>query len=230
MENYLTVQSLVKNYGLVRALAGVSTQIPKGQSLAIMGPSGSGKSTLLHCLSGILRPDSGQVILAGQDITALSDAARSELRLKKFGFVFQDGQLIPELSARENVALPLMLTGVRRQNALNQADAWLAKLGLASQTKRLPGQLSGGQVQRVAIARAMVHNPEIVFADEPTGALDQTTGHQVMQLLTTTTQMSNTTLIVVTHDINVANWCERLIEIRDAMIHADQALAGESRA
>lgn len=230
MENYLTVQSLVKNYGLVRALAGVSTQIPKGQSLAIMGPSGSGKSTLLHCLSGILRPESGKVTLAGQDITALSDAARSELRLKKFGFVFQDGQLIPELSARENVALPLMLTGVRRQNALNQADAWLAKLGLASQTKRLPGQLSGGQVQRVAIARAMVHNPEIVFADEPTGALDQTTGHQVMQLLTTTTQMSNTTLIVVTHDINVANWCERLIEIRDAMIHADQALAGESRA
>lgn len=230
MENYLTVQSLVKNYGLVRALAGVSTQIPKGQSLAIMGPSGSGKSTLLHCLSGILRPDSGKVTLAGQDITALSDAARSELRLNKFGFVFQDGQLIPELSARENVALPLMLTGVRRQEALNQADAWLAKLGLTSQVKRLPGQLSGGQVQRVAIARAMVHKPEIVFADEPTGALDQTTGHQVMQLLTTTTQMSNTTLIVVTHDINVANWCERLIEIRDAMIHADQALVGEPRA
>lgn len=220
----LAAQNLVKNYGTVRALAGVSIEIPTGQSLAIMGPSGSGKSTLLHCLSGILAPDAGSVALGTIGISALSDAERSNLRLARFGFVFQDGQLLPELPARENVALPLFLQGIDRVNALASADGWLRRLGLGGLESRRPGEMSGGQAQRVAVARAMVTNPDVVFADEPTGALDQPTGHEVMQILTTTAKMNGTTLVLVTHDAGVARWCERLVEIRDAVIHSDRMI------
>jgi putative ABC transport system ATP-binding protein len=190
-----------------------------------MGPSGSGKTTLLHCLAGIRVPDSGEVRLGGNLVSAMSDAERSRLRRQMLGFVFQDGQLIPELSARENVALPLMLNGTSRHQALRSADGWLDRLGIGHAARRRPGEMSGGQAQRVAVARALVHNPQVVFADEPTGALDQATGHEVMQLLTTTTRMTGTTLVVVTHDTNVAGWCERLVELRDAMIHSDRTLA-----
>lgn len=220
----LNGELLVKTFGPVYALAGVSVSIPKGQVVAIMGPSGSGKSTLLHCLSGIIRPNSGRVSLDGMEISALPDRARSKLRREKFGFVFQDGQLVPELSGRENVALPLMLAGKGRTHALRQADTLLDRLGVISEGMRRPGEMSGGQAQRVAIARALAHRPEVVFADEPTGALDQATGHEVMQILTTTARMTGATLIVVTHDRNVANWCERLIEIRDGLIHTDEML------
>lgn len=221
----LAASSLTVTYGQVRALAGASVDIPSGQSVAIMGPSGSGKTTLLHCLAGIRVPDSGEVRLGGNLVSAMSDAARSRLRRQMLGFVFQDGQLIPELSARENVALPLMLGGTGRHQALRSADGWLDRLGIGHAARRRPGEMSGGQAQRVAVARALVHNPQVVFADEPTGALDQATGHEVMQLLTTTTRMTGTTLVVVTHDTNVAGWCERLVELRDAMIHSDRALA-----
>lgn len=221
----LAASSLTVTYGQVRALAGASVDIPSGQSVAIMGPSGSGKTTLLHCLAGIRVPDSGEVRLGGNLVSAMSDAARSRLRRQMLGFVFQDGQLIPELSARENVALPLMLNGTGRHQALRSADGWLDRLGIGHAARRRPGEMSGGQAQRVAVARALVHNPQVVFADEPTGALDQATGHEVMQLLTTTTRMTGTTLVVVTHDTNVAGWCERLVELRDAMIHSDRALA-----
>ena len=202
----------------------MSLDIGAGQSVAVMGPSASGKSTLLHCLAGILRPDAGDVWLGSQHISAMSDAARSRLRRERLGFVFQDGQLLPELPARENVALPLLLAGVPRARALHEADLWLHRLGLGGAEKRRPGEMSGGQAQRVAVARAMVHRPAVVFADEPTGALDQATGHEVMQILTTTTAMTGTTLVVVTHDTKVAAWCSRLVEIRDAMIHADRPL------
>jgi putative ABC transport system ATP-binding protein len=221
----LAASSLTVTYGQVRALAGASVDIPSGQSVAIMGPSGSGKTTLLHCLAGIRVPDSGEVRLGGNLVSAMSDAERSRLRRQMLGFVFQDGQLIPELSARENVALPLMLNGTSRHQALRSADGWLDRLGIGHAARRRPGEMSGGQAQRVAVARALVHNPQVVFADEPTGALDQATGHEVMQLLTTTTRMTGTTLVVVTHDTNVAGWCERLVELRDAMIHSDRTLA-----
>lgn len=220
---------LSKNYGPVRALADVSLNVPNGQSVAIMGPSGSGKSTLLHVLSCILRPDSGVVELSGRPISDLSDAERSRIRREQFGFVFQDGQLLPELPARENVALPLMINGVSRTKALAAADMWLERLGLAGMGGRRPGEMSGGQAQRVAIARALVHNPAVVFADEPTGALDQATGHEVMQVLTTATQMAGASLILVTHDSKVAAWCQRLVEIRDARIHDDRMIGGAAR-
>lgn len=225
----LTARGLTKSFGQVRALASVDIDISAGESVAIMGPSASGKSTLLHCLAGILLPDAGDVDLGQARVSGLSDSRRSQLRREKLGFVFQDGQLLGELPARENVALPLMLTGVSRADALESAEQWLARLGLPGIGKRRPGELSGGQAQRVAIARAMVHSPAVVFADEPTGALDQATGHEVMQILATTASMAGTTLVVVTHDPNVADWCSRLVELRDAMVHADHALTGGNR-
>ena len=222
----LTGRNLVKNFGAVKALAGVDVTIPAGQSVAVMGPSGSGKSTLLHCLSGILPVTSGEITVGGTSVTGLNDAGRSRLRLKVFGFVFQDGQLVPELPANENVALPLMLAGASRRSAIREANSWLTKVGLESERKRRPGEMSGGQAQRVAMARALASSPSVVFADEPTGALDQATGHEIMQILTTTARMGGATLVVVTHDPNVAAWCDRLIEIRDGRIHADTTAKG----
>ncbi len=221
----LRAHGLTKSFGSVRALAGVSLDIPAGQSVAVMGPSGSGKSTLLHCLAGILKPDTGEVRLGDVAVSSASDARRSALRRQRFGFVFQDGQLLPELPARENVALPLLLGGASRKAALTAADDWLERLGVAEAGSRRPGDMSGGQAQRVAVARAMVHAPAVLFADEPTGALDQATGHEVMQILTTTASMTGTTLVVVTHDTRVAQWCGRLVELRDALVHADRVLS-----
>ena len=225
--NELIATNLVKTYGPIHALAGITLSIHGGELVAIMGPSGSGKSTLLHCLSGILRPDSGTVRLENTAITDLSDKERSRLRREQLGFVFQDGQLIDELSAEENVAFPLLLTGTSRSAALNEAHIWLDRLGLKGMEKRKPGEMSGGQAQRVAIARALVHRPSVVFADEPTGALDQATGHEVMQILTAVCKMAGATLVIVTHDMEVARWCNRLIEIRDALIHDDRPIRGE---
>ena len=220
----LETRDITKQFGQVHALAGVSLQIAKGESVAVMGPSGSGKSTLLHCLSGVLVPDSGQVEFCGTNTSDLSDAKRSRLRLTQFGFVFQDGQLIPELPARENVALPLMLTGTSRSKAVAMADQTLARLGIGDLINRRPGDMSGGQSQRVAIARALVGNPKVVFADEPSGALDQNSGHEMMQMLTTVVKQAGASLVLVTHDLNVARWCSRLIEIRDGLMHADRTL------
>ena len=225
----LSTDNITKSFGNVHALSGVSLQIHEGESVAIMGPSGSGKSTLLHCLSGVLVPESGKVLFRGEDIAAQKDVKRSRLRLSQFGFVFQDGQLIPELPARENVALPLILTGTLLPKALKRADQLLTQLGLSELKKRRPGDMSGGQAQRVAIARALIGNPKVVFADEPSGALDQATGYEMMETLTRETQRCRAALVLVTHDINVAQWCSRLIEIRDGQIHSDRALAPQSR-
>ncbi len=223
-ETLLSTHDIVKHFGDVAALAGVSIEIGARESVAIMGPSGSGKSTLLHCLSGVLTPDSGSVLLEGTDISALSDAKRSRIRLHDFGFVFQDGQLLPELPARENVALPLMLKGSPAGASLRAADEVLTKLGLGELRHRRPSDMSGGQAQRVAIARALVGRPKVVFADEPSGALDQATGHEMMQLLTASVGMTGAALVLVTHDLAVARWCSRLIEIRDGLVHADNPL------
>lgn len=220
----LYTEQLTKTFGQVRALAGVSVALSRGETVAIMGPSGSGKTTLLHCLSGVLVPDQGRVTFDGQVVSSLRDPQRSRLRLTRFGFVFQDGQLIPELPARENVALPLMLTGTARAAALAGADSMLARLGIADLRNRRPGDMSGGQAQRVAIARALAGQPDVIFADEPSGALDQATGHEMMQLLTTTVAMAGASLVLVTHDPNVARWCGRLIEIRDGLVHSDRRI------
>lgn len=221
----LQATGLVKTYSSVHALAGVDITIGAGELVAIMGPSGSGKSTLLHVLSGILLPDAGEVRLGDAVVTALKDSGRSKLRREQFGFVFQDGQLVPELTARENVALPLLASGASRGRAMRAADEWLMRLGVGEQKRKRPGEMSGGQAQRVAIARSMVANPSIIFADEPTGALDQATGHEVMQVLSTTAKMNGTTLVVVTHDLKVASWTDRLVEIRDGLIHTDRTMA-----
>ncbi|MCQ9126688.1 ABC transporter ATP-binding protein [Corynebacterium amycolatum] len=222
----LCIRDITKSYNSAPVLTGISLNIEPGETVAVMGPSGSGKSTLLHCMSGVLLPDDGDVIFGDTKINSLSDADRSALRLHDFGFVFQDGQLLPELTARENVALPMILQGKKRSKSLALADDVLSRLGLEDLTRRRPGQMSGGQAQRVAIARAMAGEPGVIFADEPTGALDQSTGHEVMQQLTALVEQTGTTLVMVTHDVKVADWCRRRVEIRDGLIHDDRMLAG----
>ncbi|SDG30310.1 putative ABC transport system ATP-binding protein [Sinosporangium album] len=220
-------RALVKRFGSTVALAGVDQTVRQGEALAVMGPSGSGKSTLLHCLAGIMKPDAGEVHLLGARVDTMKERARSALRRTRFGFVFQFGQLLPELPAVENVALPLMLGGVPRGQAVGQARSWFAPLGLADMEDRRPGELSGGQAQRVAIARALVTSPAVVFADEPTGALDQNTGHEVMDLLVSAIKGNGSSLVVVTHDPQVARWCDRVVEVRDGQIIAgDHSRAG----
>ncbi|WP_431832469.1 ABC transporter ATP-binding protein [Corynebacterium amycolatum] len=222
----LCIRDITKSYNSAPVLTGISLTIEPGETVAVMGPSGSGKSTLLHCMSGVLLPDDGDVIFGDTKINSLSDADRSALRLHDFGFVFQDGQLLPELTARENVALPMILQGRKRSTSLALADDVLSRLGLKDLTRRRPGQMSGGQAQRVAIARAMAGEPGVIFADEPTGALDQSTGHEVMQQLIALVEQTGTTLVMVTHDVRVADWCRRRVEIRDGLIHDDRLLAG----
>ena len=223
----LAARNISKSFGKVRALADVSLQLRAGEALAVMGPSGSGKSTLLHCLSGVLTPDTGSIVFEGEELSTMSDAARSAVRLGSFGFVFQDGALLPELPARDNVALPLQLRGMKRAQALRVATDAMARLGIADKANVLPGDMSGGQAQRVAIARAIVTNPAIMFADEPTGALDQPTSHEVMQVLTALARIFDTALVIVTNDLNVDSWCNRVVEIRDGLVHSEQLIGGK---
>jgi putative ABC transport system ATP-binding protein len=218
----LRADGLIKNYGSTTALAGVSLSIAAGESVAIMGASGSGKTTLLHTLAGIVVPDAGTVQLATNagvvTVSALNESARSGLRRTEFGFVFQQGLLIPELTAVENVAIPLMLNGMQRAAAQQHAASWLAALGLAGLEDRRIGELSGGQAQRVAIARAQVAGASVVFADEPTGALDSHTSAEVMDALIGSTTDRGHTLVVVTHDEGVAARCGRTVRLRDGRI------------
>ena len=225
----LSAQNLTKTYGSTTALDGVSATVRAGEAVAVMGASGSGKTTLLHCLAGIVLPDTGSVRLFGTatgvpaEITSLDDAARSALRRTEFGFVFQQGLLIPELTAGENVALALMLNGTPRQVAEQQAAAALAALGLAGMEGRRIGELSGGQAQRVAIARAQVNGARVLYADEPTGALDSRTSADVMALLLQSVAGTGRALVVVTHDPEVARWCSRVLTLADGRIVADTA-------
>ena len=219
----LELRDITKSFTQQRVLEGISLTVSDGESVAIMGPSGSGKSTLLHCMSGVLVPDQGEVLFDGRDVAAMSDAERSRLRLEHFGFIFQDGQLLPELTATENVALPQIMRGVPRSQAHDEAIDMLTRLGLGAYVDRYPGQLSGGQGQRVAIARALAGPPSVVFADEPTAALDQATGHEVMQQIVAVCQKFGVALVVVTHDPKIADWCSRRVEIRDGLIHSEVA-------
>ncbi|GAA1648697.1 ABC transporter ATP-binding protein [Kribbella alba] len=214
----LAGRGLVKYYGEVVGLAGVDVAVRAGEALAVMGPSGNGKTTLLHVLAGILSPDQGEVWLGGERVDQLGDAARTVLRRRRLGFVFQDNQLLAELPADENVALPLMVDGVSRRDAIGRARATLAQVGLSAEVGRRSGELSGGQAQRVAIARALVGEPQAVFADEPTGALDAATGAQVIDLLVGAATHRGAAVVVVTHDDAVAARCHRVVRIVDGRV------------
>ena len=216
--NIVEARDLVKSFGETPALRGASLGIRRGEIVAVMGPSGSGKSTLLHCLAGILVPDQGQVWFGGQRLDTLSDDHRSALRRDRFGFVFQFGQLVPELTAEENVALPLLLSGTRRGPAMTAARKWFGTLGLDGLGQRRSGELSGGQAQRVALARGLVAGPELLFADEPTGSLDSVSGELVMDLLVAAAREHGTTVILVTHDARVAASADREVVVRDGKV------------
>ncbi|PYC65935.1 macrolide ABC transporter ATP-binding protein [Micromonospora arborensis] len=213
------------SFGQTPALRGASVAVEAGEILAVMGPSGSGKSTLLHCLAGILVPDSGEILLDGARIDTLPETGRSSLRRDRFGFVFQFGQLVPELTAVENVALPLLFSGVHRKQALPKASAWFARLGLDGLEQRRSGELSGGQAQRVALARGLVAEPQVLFADEPTGALDSLTGEQVMDLLVGAAREQGTTVILVTHEPRIAAYADREVMVRDGRVNAPDRIA-----
>ncbi|MFH8349197.1 ABC transporter ATP-binding protein [Streptomyces sp. NPDC018045] len=211
----LKASALHKAYGSTRALDGAEFSIHPGEVVAVMGPSGSGKSTLLHCLAGIVRPDSGSVRYGSRDLTQMNDAQRSALRRADFGFVFQFGQLVPELTCLENVALPLRLNGVRRKEAERHAREWLERLEVGDIRAKRPGEVSGGQGQRVAVARALAARPRVIFADEPTGALDSLNGERVMTLLTDAARDTNAAVVLVTHEARVAAYSDREIVVRD---------------
>jgi putative ABC transport system ATP-binding protein len=216
----LEARDIVRSFGQTPALRGASVSAAAGEIVAVMGPSGSGKSTLLHCLAGILMPESGEVWFAGRRIDTMREEERGALRRDHFGFVFQFGQLVPELSAEENVALPLLLGGARRRSALNDARAWFGRLGLDGLERRRTGELSGGEAQRVALARGLVANPEILFADEPTGSLDSLNSEHVMDLLMTAARQQGTTVVVVTHEPRVAAYADREVIVRDGQVNS----------
>jgi putative ABC transport system ATP-binding protein len=188
-------RALVKSFGRTPALNRASVSVASGEILAVMGPSGSGKSTLLHCLAGIFTPDAGEVLFDRRRIDSLGEKRRSELRRTDFGFVFQFGQLVPELTVEDNIALPLLLGGTGRRDAYAAARSWLPRLGLDDLGGRRTGEVSGGEAQRVALARALVHQPKVLFADEPTG-----------------------TVVLVTHEARVAAYADRLVLVRDGRV------------
>jgi putative ABC transport system ATP-binding protein len=199
-------------------LQDVSFQIPEGEFLAIVGPSGSGKSTLLGLLAGLDQPRRGRVLLDGQDLTVLSEDARARLRRDKVGFVFQSFHLIPTLTARENVQVPLELRG---EDARERADELLERVGLGARGHHYPAQLSGGEQQRVALARAFSNRPRILFADEPTGNLDAASGHGVIELMDQLNRELGTTLVLVTHDSDLAGRARRVIRLADGQVLSD---------
>jgi putative ABC transport system ATP-binding protein len=227
-ECLVEARDVVLSFGRTPALQGASLAVAAGEIMAIMGPSGSGKTTLLHCLAGILTPQAGEIHFDGRRVDTMGETERSTLRRDRFGFVFQFGQLVPELTAEENVALPLLLGGARRTAALKEAGTWFERLGLDGLEKRRSGELSGGQAQRVALARGLVSRPEILFADEPTGSLDSLTGEHVMDLLVTAAREQGTTVIVVTHEPRVAAYAGREVIVRDGKVSSFSAMRMDS--
>jgi putative ABC transport system ATP-binding protein len=216
----LETRRVVKSFGATPALRGVDLTVHEGEVVAVLGPSGSGKSTLLHCLAGLVRPDAGEVHYAGRRLDQCSEAERTRLRRTEIGVVFQHGHLVPELSAQENVALPLLLNRRGRREALAAAATWLDRAGVGEVSQARPGQLSGGQAQRVALARALVTEPRLVVADEPTGALDSLAAERAMELLTGLVRASGTTVVLVTHDLKIASYASREIVLHDGQATA----------
>ena len=211
----LEVRDLRKTFGPDEALRGASLRVEAGEVVALTGPSGSGKSTLLHCAVGLLAPDGGRVQVLGHDLATMRDAARSRLRRREVGLVLQFGQLAPELTALQNVALPLLLERQSRRDAFSAAQEWLERAGVPDVGDALPGELSGGQQQRVAVARALVTQPLLVCADEPTGALDALTGEAVLGLLLEVGAETGAAMLLVTHDNRVAARADREVVLRD---------------
>ncbi|MFE7406873.1 ABC transporter ATP-binding protein [Isoptericola sp. NPDC057559] len=218
MSAVLEGRGLRHAYGATPVLGGVDLALEPGEVVALLGPSGSGKSTLLHLLAGLLRPDAGEVWLAGERFDPLSERRRSDLRLRQMGFVFQLGDLVPELTIAENVELPLRLTGVRATSARAQALAMLDRLGVSEHAHKRVSEVSGGQAQRGAVARALVHRPPVVLADEPTGSLDTTTGELVLEALVDAATAQGTAVLLVTHELRVAAWAHRDVLLRDGSV------------
>jgi putative ABC transport system ATP-binding protein len=207
------------------ALRGVTLAVAPGEVVAITGASGGGKSTLLHCAAGILRPDSGTVTIAGQDLSALSEEERSKYRRSRIGVVLQFGQLVPDLSLADNVALPLLLEGHSRQAARTTAIEWLEQVGVADEAEATPAELSGGQTQRAAVARALITGPAVVLADEPTGSLDSRAGQELLDVLLKATRDRGAALVMVTHDNVIAAVADREIRLRDGVIQHEVRLS-----
>ncbi len=213
-------RAVEKSYGKIRALRGVTVGMDEGEIVAITGPSGCGKTTLLHLMAGIMVPDKGEVVFRDQRLDTMSETRRTALRRRDLGVLFQFGQIVAELSAVENVALPLLLGRVRRRKATALAMEWLDRLGVADLAEQLPGEMSGGQQQRVALARALVSQPRVLFADEPTGALDSLAAEAVLTQLVRIARTDRTTVVLVTHDAQVAAYADREIRMRDGQLAA----------
>jgi putative ABC transport system ATP-binding protein len=205
----------------VRALAGVTLDVPGGQFVAIVGPSGSGKSTLLHLLGGLDQPSAGEIAIEGTPIARMSDDEITIFRRRRIGVVFQFFNLLPTLSAEENVALPLVLDGRRPRDVRDRVAAALEQVGLAHRCRHRPDELSGGEQQRVAVARALVIDPALILADEPTGNLDTATGEQILGLLRAANERRNATILMVTHDPRAAGWAARTVSMRDGQVVGD---------
>ncbi|MBH77061.1 MAG: macrolide ABC transporter ATP-binding protein [Dehalococcoidia bacterium] len=224
----IDAKDVVKTYDTgevqVHALQGIDLQVPRGEMVAVMGPSGCGKTTLLNCLSGLDTFDSGQVSINGEDIVRMADNEKTEFRAQGMGFVFQTYNLLPVLSAVENIELPLIVSGTKPRDARELAMAALERVDLRAYAGHRPSQLSGGQRQRVTVARAVVNSPSIVWADEPTGALDSTTAGDIMDLLVELNGTANQTQVIVTHAPEVAERCHRTIYMGDGLIEREEAI------
>ena len=220
MSAIVEARAVRKAFGRTEALRGTSLAVNEGEVVAVTGPSGSGKSTLLLCMAGVLRPEAGEIWYDGRKLHDLSENDRTRLRRREFGLVLQFGQLVPELTAVQNVALPLLLEKHDRAAATTLATGWLERLGALDVSAALPGEMSGGEAQRVAIARALITGPRVIFADEPTGALDTVSGEQVLSALLTTARESGATVVLVTHDNRVAASADREAVIRDGSVES----------
>ncbi|MEY4323369.1 MAG: hypothetical protein RL410_1150 [Actinomycetota bacterium] len=218
MQPRISAKNLTLTFGETKALNNASVEVFPGEVLAIMGPSGSGKSTLLHCLAGILTPDSGEVHFDGARVDNQRSAKRDALRMQHFGFVFQFGDLIPELTLKENIALPLMMNGVAKKVAFTRAEHLAEEMDVAEILERTAAEVSGGQAQRTAIARALVTKPAVLFADEPTGSLDSLSGEKVLDILVELARKEGSSVVLVTHAIEVAAVSDREIIIRDGQV------------
>ena len=224
----IELQDICKSYiqgtMVTPVLKNINFTMKEGEYTAIMGPSGSGKSTLMNLIGCLDQPTSGKYLLDGEDVSAYTDNQMSDIRLEKIGFVFQTFQLLPYMSAADNVALPLSYAGVSRRERRERAIEMLGKVGLSDRVGYLPNQLSGGQKQRVAIARAMINHPRILLADEPTGALDSTSGKQIMGLFRELNE-DGVTILMITHDAEIASNADRIVEIRDGLLNQEVSLS-----